>query len=180
MAGCVFCALALKQAASVWQSTEDITTRKYQKLDNRILESANAAQTIKAHAGKLFPRRPKLLIISQNLDNTVLRQAYFFSLSRHRGIPNPSFSVIPENSWAPIPKNTWQFKADKKEFRKTLLQADIVWPMQVDDWLVSAISPHINDKACLANLPKNFLISSQSPDGKKTFLCRQKKVSEHR
>ena len=164
----------------MWQSTEDITTRRYQILDNRIQQSANAAQTIKALAGKLLPRHPKLLIISQNLNNTVLRHANFFSLSRQRGVPTPAFSIIPENSWAPVPRNTWQSKAAKNKLRKTFLLADIVGPMQVDNWLVNAISPLVSDDSCLADLPNNFLIAEQSLDGNKSFVCYPKKKSEQR
>lgn len=166
--------LAVVLTISVWKSVEDVSTRRYQSVDPRIHESAMAARAIDSLAGSQIPQLPKLLILSQGLNSTVLRHAYFYSLSRIPGKKNPSFTIIPENSWAPFPKNTWQREANKSSFLRTLRTADVVWPMQVDNWLVTALKPVVNDPACLAKLTGYFLIAVQSSGGSKTFLCRPK------
>ncbi|MEC7463558.1 MAG: hypothetical protein VX809_03035 [Pseudomonadota bacterium] len=170
----IFCALALMQVGTIWKSVEDISTRRYQALDPRIQESEKAAETINQLVGILLPETPKLLILSQGLDNSVLSHADFFAQSRKRGIINPNFTVIREVSWAPTPENIWQTRANSEQFLKRMQSADLIWPMHVDDWLLSAMKQSVDDRKCLADLTQYFLIKDQTFAARQKFRCYRK------
>ena len=175
----LLCVLAMVQINSLWRGIEDVTTRRYQPLDPRIKESSNAAQAIHSLAGSVLPDRPKLLILSQGLDNAVLSYADFFSQARKRGELISRFTVIRESSWAPIPKNIWQHKSDKAQFLRTLKSADIIWPMQVDEWLEAALGTYIVKQKCADDVLKHFIVVDKSFTGDTQFHCYRKNTLEN-
>ena len=170
----IFCVLALIQVGTIWRSVEDISTRRYQALDPRIKESKKAAETIDKLVGVLLPEMPRLLVLSQGLDNSVLSHADFFAQSRKRGITNPNYTVIREVSWAPTPENIWQTRANSERFIKRMQSADLIWPMYVDDWLLSAMKQSVDDRKCLAELTQYFLIKDQTSKALQKFRCYPK------
>tara|TARA_Y100001936_G_scaffold253725_1_gene320410 strand:- start:23598 stop:25559 length:1962 start_codon:yes stop_codon:yes gene_type:complete len=168
---CSLFVLGGSQVVQVWESVEQITTRRGQPIDPRIAQSKQSAETIELLIGKQLPKQPKLLILSQGLDTSVISHAEFFALGRRRGDTIPRYSIINEVSWAPTPKNIWQIKSDATRFRQTLARADIIWPMVVDKWLVSVLASDVSDQDCIKDLTRHYIIRRQNSDGKSQFRC---------
>ena len=167
--------LGIWQTNQVFESLIEVTTRRNTFLDPRIAETRQAAKTIEQLAGQSLPKRPVLLLLLQGGDMGVLSYARFYSMGKRRGDVEPRYKIIPRFSWAPIPVNTWQSEADPSQVRKRFAEADIVWPIVVNPWLVDIVSRMVKNPTCLKDLSGHYLVRLPQTDGTPRFQCFDKK-----
>jgi hypothetical protein len=167
-------ALAIWQGRQLTRSVVDTTTRAYQNIDPRINEMRLAARRINALRGVTLPATPILTVISQGGDNAVLSYARFFAMGYENGRLSPRFTVSNEMSWAPAKGNIWQTKASIEETVRKLSQADIIWPVKLDPWLMRALERLVPDPSCLAALPGKALIRDDTDGNIPRFRCIEK------
>ena len=162
------------QGRQIYRSTVDTSTRIYQNIDFRIAEMYRATSLIDNLRGTTLPHTPVLAVICQGCDNAVLSYASFYALGYKDGRMNPRFTVHGQTSWAPQPVNTWQAKADIDDVVEKLSKADIIWPLKIDDWLMSALARLVSDKSCLSAMPDKALVRSKTNGGSVQFRCIEK------
>lgn len=166
--------LAGWQGRQVNRSVVDMTTRTIQGIDSRIVEMRAAAGRIESLSGTTLPKKPILTIISQGRDNAVVSYARFFGIGYDEGRVDPKFTVFGEVSWSPEPGNIWQTKASIDQVEHKLSQADIIWPIELDPWLMTVLGRLVPDVSCLNALPDKALVR-QVDNGKFVrFKCIEK------
>lgn len=77
------------------------------------------------------------------------------------------FTVTGAFSWGELPANTWMVKADAAGVLADLGSASLIWPVQVDAWMVDILRSHLDDPHCADNLEGHYMLSR--PDGR--FSC---------
>lgn len=170
----VIVVLGAWQGRQIYRSVIDTTTRAYQNVDQRIPEIQRAANRIESLRGDVLPESPVLTILSQGGDNAVINYAQFYAMDYRDGKLKPRFSVAGEVSWAPEPVNVWQTKASIEDVVRQLAKADIIWPINVDPWLMKALSRLIPDRSCLSALPDRALICETVDGSTIRYKCIEK------
>ena len=164
----------------VWQgrqanrSVVDMTTRAYQNIDMRIVEMRTAARRIESLRGTTLSKKPVLMIISQGRDNAVSSYAQFFSIGYSEGQVDPHFTVSGAVSWSPEPSNVWQSKASIEDVTRQLSKADIIWPINLDPWIMKPLGRLVTDTTCLNALPNKALVRDADDGNVIRFRCIQK------
>ena len=162
------------QGRQVSRSVVDMTTRAYQNIDPRIVEMRTAAKRIESLRSTTLPKKPILTIISQGRDSDVISYARFFAMSYDEGQIDPHFTISGAVSWSPEPGNVWQTKASIEQVAQQLSQADIIWPINLDPWIMKPLGRLVPDIACLNALPDKALVRDVD-DGKFVrFRCIEK------
>ena len=162
------------QGRQVNRSVVDMTTRAYQNIDMRIVEMRTAAKRIESLRGTTLSKKPVLMIISQGRDNAVISYAHFFAISYSEGRVDPHFTVSGVVSWSPEPSNVWQSKASIEDVTRQLSKADIIWPINLDPWIMKAIGRLVTDINCLNALPNKALVRDTGDRNVIRFRCIQK------
>ena len=162
------------QGRQVNRSVVDMTTRAYQNVDPRIDEMRAAASRIEALRGTALSKRPVLTIISQGGDVAVLSYARFFAMGHEGGRIDPRFTVSNGFSWLPDPGNLWQEKASHEQLIQQLSEADIIWPITLDLWIMKALAPLVPDASCLKALPDKALVRDADDGEAPRFRCIDK------
>lgn len=162
------------QGRQVNRSVVDMTTRAYQNIDLRIVEMRTAARRIESLRGTTLSKKPVLMIISQGHDNAVTSYANFFAMGYSEGRVDPHFTVSGAVSWSPEPSNVWQSKASIEEVTRQLSKADIIWPINLDPWIMKALGRLVTDIACLNALPNKALVRDADDGNVIRFRCIQK------
>lgn len=170
---------ALALALGLWQihlthrTVVDLTTRIYQNADPRIGEMRQAAAFVERHAGKLLPLRPVIAVLGQGQDGDVRAYAEYFARHPVPGGSTSAFSVHFATSWAPTPANTWQTAAGTGTLARELASIDLLWPIQIDLWLLSELRPLVSDEACLTSMPQHALVRERDTPIAR-FRCQPK------
>ena len=133
-----------------------------------------AARLIDVLRGNSLPIRPVLKIISQGQDNAVLDYAHFYAMNYKMGKPYPHFTISNTFSWSPEPSNIWQTKSNVEDVVLDLSQADIIWPINLDPWLLKILSRLVSDSSCLNTLPNKALIRYTADGTPVRFRCVDK------
>ena len=174
--GCVVLIIVLTgwQGRQINRSVVDMTTRAYQNTDPRILEMRTAARRIEGLRGTVLSKKPALTIISQGGDSAVISYARYFAMGYDDGQIEPHFTISGGLSWSPEPVNGWQAKASIEEVTRQLSQADIIWPINLDPWLMKALGRLVPDISCRNAMP-NMALVREVDDGKfMRFRCIEK------
>lgn len=147
------------QLRQTYRSVVDLSSRAYQIVDPRIAEMRDATAFVRLHAGRDLPARPRLAILGQGQDGDVRGYAVYFALQPAPQGPTPLFDVHGRTSWAPVASNVWQTTATVEDVIRELAAVDILWPVSLDPWLISAVlSRLVADPACLARLPNVAMV----------------------
>ena len=162
------------QVRMTLNSVVDTTTRAYQNIDPRIAEMRTAAKRIKSLRGISLPEKPILTILSQGGDSAVVSYAQFYAMGYRNGKPDPLFNVSRAISWSPEPGNVWQTKGSDDEVAELLSQADIIWPINLDPWLLKVLGRLIPDSLCLSALPNKALVRDTASENSVRFRCIEK------
>lgn len=102
----------------------------------------------------------EVLLLAQGSDGYHYVITWFFADDRYR--------ISPQASWGETPRNAWMIKATPEEFRLRARSAAMVWPLELDEWIVAVLKPAMDNPRCLED-GANYLV----PDGE-TFRCRPK------
>ncbi len=70
--------------------------------------------------------------------------------------------------------NIWQRAASLEETTQKLSQADSIWPIKLDPWLMKALDRLVPDPSCLAALPGKALIRDNTDVNTRQFRCIEK------
>ncbi len=162
------------QGRQITRSVVDTTTRAYQNIDPRIKEMRLAAKRIEGLRGVMLPKKPVLTIVSQGGDSAVISYARFFAMGYEESRISPRFIVSNEFSWAPLKNNIWQTQGSLEGTVKKLFQADIIWPIKLDPWLMKGLGRLVPDPSCLAALPGKALIRDNTDINAPQFRCIEK------
>lgn len=147
------------QARQTYRSVVDLTTRVYQNADPRIAEMHRASIFIERRAGRDLPAQPTLTILGQSQDGDVRGYAEYFAQRAAPGGHTSLYRVGTGTSWSPAaPVNVWQTRATADAVLKELTAADILWPLQLDPWLIEQLRVLVPDESCIARLPDAALV----------------------
>ncbi len=162
------------QQRQLYRSVVDTTTRAYQNVDPRIQEMRMAAKKIANLRGSVLPKKPVMTILSQGGDGAVKDYAGFFAMGYVDGKVNPHFTVSGGISWAPAQGNIWQISASMEDVVQQLSEADILWPITLDPWLIKVLERLVPDASCLNALPDKALVRYKANGSSFQFRCIEK------
>lgn len=179
-AGISICAaiavLFIFQGVQIHRSVVDVTTRKYQSIDPRINEVKTAVQILANMAGRELPENPMLMLISQGGDSEPLSYARYFG----RGIANQNtaefwFRLVSSVSWtSAAPKNVWQHKTTAEALRKTLTEADLIWPLKLDPWVTAVLAHVVDLRKCAKDISQSYFVRRKEIPRAGLMICRPK------
>lgn len=94
----------------------------------------------------------EVLLLAQGSDGYHYVIAWFFADERYR--------ISPQVSWGETPVNAWMIKATPEQVRHRARLASMVWPIELDNWIIAALRPAMDNPRCLEE-GANYLV----PDG---------------
>jgi len=113
---------------------------------------------------------PLVAVIDQGDPGMRHRIAHYYGIGSNRGGPVHRYRVLGSWSWGETPINMWMRKTDQEGFLKILMASDVIWPVTLDDWAESAVSPLGDTPECRERPMDFFLIKTASA----AFRCIQK------
>jgi len=150
--------LAGWQARAVQRSVEDVTDRRYQGIDSRIVEARRAIERIRPLAARDLPERPRLVVIDQGGDNDVLSYLDYFAMSAGPEGVVAAVDLRRDVSFGETKATPWTRITMPDDLRAELAEADMIWPMRLDAWVLDVLRPLIAEPACQAKLPNAALV----------------------
>ena len=154
----ILASLGAWQARAVYRSVVDVTERRYQGVSPRVFEARRAVARIMPLRGELLPDRPGLVVIDQGGDNDLFGYINYFAMEKGPKGVRSGVNLRTEVSWGAEKKTPWTHVRSPDSLRALLGEADIVWPMRLDDWMVEVLRPLVSDPKCLAVLPAQALV----------------------
>jgi len=163
------------QVLQISRSIVDVSSRRFQNIDPYINDVRHAVAAARQLAGGPLPEDPRVLLIAQNAENTPLVYALYFAI----GLTGPSGSPLRIHfdgvSWtAGPPVNVWQEKITPDRMRRKLLSNDLIWPLRVDPWILSILSPLTDNSACLDKPLAHYFVRQPKENGDVGFKCEAK------
>ncbi len=156
--------LSAFQFTRIMRSVEDVSTRIYQGVDQNLKKAERAVAVTRRLSGGILSENPKVLLISQGSSRQPIDYADYFA----RGLRTDAGRALKIKfdgvSWTGgIPINEWQQKVTKLDMRAKLLSNDMIWPLNVDPWIISILTPLVDNSECLTKpLDHYFLIRHQN------------------
>lgn len=166
------------QIRQVYRSVVDGTDRSIWPADPRIGEMQDAARFILNSGNVAAEGQPRLLIIDQGGDHTPTIYAKYFSMTSKPEGPHLRFGIHPRVSWSTNPVNVWQVRSSKEKATVEFRDADVIWPLSVDPWVLDILTRMGVPDLCLTGILGKALV--KSIDGPShTWSCHPKRSSQY-
>lgn len=154
------------QVIQIHRTVVDVSTRKHQPVDPRIIEVQRLRRFVDENYSN--EQSPLVQIISQGTDRSVLSYARSYALGGAKGNPRQVFRYIRQSTWtASKPVNVWQTKVDPAVLARQFKKVDIIWPMAADDWVSGLLRDLVQEGSCPGPLARYVLVKRPTGD----FTC---------
>ena len=88
------------------------------------------------------------------------------------------FGIHPRVSWSTNPVNVWQVRSSKEKATVEFRDADVIWPLSVDPWVLDILTRMGVPDLCLTGILGKALV--KSIDGPShTWSCHPKRSSQY-
>lgn len=157
---CVAVAFVVWQIVATQRAIDNLSTRYRERPENvaQMVRLDRDAAALRSVIGQRSGDLPRVVIIAQGSTGYEYSIAHYLALSRARGDRLTLYRLMPGYSWGPAAQNRWMTPVAADRLAETFEQADIIWPFDIDDWMVSVLRRLVAEADCAGELSSAFLI----------------------
>jgi len=162
---------------SAWQirglswSVVEVSTRTKQNHHPQLAEAHEAIQFVRQFRRTSGTKRPRVIFIAQGQESTIVAYANFFAMDSGPSGPVSVYQPYQNVSWAESPPNRWYWQASVWDMYGILTLADVIWPINVNSWMLRQLAHIVADPRCLEGIHDKVLTRSNLENPKAPFVC---------